>query len=217
MMHCRQLFQEPHLLSLQIYLTACLAGMQLRQLPVVVTGDDPRDPGLQPHECAPAVLNELSMDSRLMKFLSSNNQYSSEMRIPRKFPLCKSLSDLEGLPIDIDGMLSARLNTFASSSSEFSESSDSKGDGNSSDSSADGSLSEFDWAEPPTPQRRIDRVDVLTSPRFLARRNAVADIKDTWALPQNKKKIRRQLSVPDGRLLIKLAATEAPELIVEAE
>ena len=182
-----------HSLPLQVYISACFNGIHHRptdNLTQSQTQDVDCEPSYELNStsrqrCVPAVLNELSMDTRLIKFLETKgHKVSSGMVV--KIPEDELLRD-QSVRTEQDrsetnfiDMLTQKLAEQASLQNKSADLLQ---------SSKDCTSSNFTTGKM---RRRLDNLDIVDSPRFRQRRDAMANIMDTVDV----KKLRKQLSVP---------------------
>ena len=182
------------LCSLQVYISACLSGINRRPSHSLslsqscdrnyeTTSNLLRSTSRQ--RSVPAVLNELSMDSRLIQFLETKGHKSVGAMIV-KIPTDQMLNDQSHHAqsacdeTNFIDMLTQKLAENANL-------------GNKGTDILNSSVG-FTGNDPTggNIQRRLDRVDILSSPRFHQRRYALANIMNDIDVRQLKK----QLSVP---------------------
>ena len=178
-----------------MYISTCLSGINRRpshSLSLSQSYDRDYEPtsnllrATSRQRSVPAVLNELSMDSRLIEFLETKGHKSVGAMIV-KIPTDQMLSNQSHHTqsacdeTNFIDMLTQKLAENANL-------------GNKGTDILDSSV-EFTTGNDPTGgniQRRLDRVDILSSPRFHQRRYALANIMNDIDVRQ----LRKQLSVP---------------------
>ena len=176
-----------------MYISACLSGINRRpshSLPLSQSCDYETTSNLlnstSRQRSVPAVLNELSMDSRLIKFLEAKGHKSGGamiVKIPTDQILCDDQSHQTQSACDETNFIDMLTQKLAENANLGNEGTDIV------------ELStEFTGNNPMggTIQRRLDRVDILSSPRFHQRRYALANIMNDIDVRQ----LRKQLSVP---------------------
>ena len=177
-----------------MYISACLSGINRRpshSLPLSQSCDRDYETTSNPlnstsrQRSVPAVLNELSMDSRLIKFLEAKGHKSGGamiVKIPTDHVLRDQSHQTQSACDETNfiDMLTQKLAENANLGNEGTEIVDLS--------------TEFTGNNPMggTVQRRLDRVDILSSPRFHQRRYALANIMNDIDVRQ----LRKQLSVP---------------------
>ena len=172
---------------LQVYISACFSGIHSRSPQSCDVNYYPSHQlNLTSRQrSVPAVLNELSMDSRLIKFLETKGHKASSamvVKIPTEQVLRDQSDQTQQVRTETNfiDMLTQKLAEQASLHNKSPDLLDPSRDSNGSVLDA-GKI-----------QRRLHNADVLNSPRFRQRRDALGNILDIVDVKQ----LRKQLSVP---------------------